>query len=91
MTHEDFIVKTLGNGSLKSNLKPSLNSDGLSFGFIQHHDRVLFDASLGHFMNCKEKGEIPISFEKAGPHKHLYFDQSKTKVAIVTCGGLCRV
>ncbi|MDD5185241.1 MAG: ATP-dependent 6-phosphofructokinase, partial [Paludibacter sp.] len=27
--------------------------------------------------------------EQAGPHKQLYFDPSKTKAAIVTCGGLC--
>lgn len=28
-------------------------------------------------------------FEKAGPREKLYFDPSKTKCAIVTCGGLC--
>jgi len=28
-------------------------------------------------------------FEKAGPREHTYFDPSKTKCAIVTCGGLC--
>lgn len=27
--------------------------------------------------------------ESAGPRRHLYFDPSKTKCAIVTCGGLC--
>ncbi|BDQ34260.1 ATP-dependent 6-phosphofructokinase [Pseudodesulfovibrio portus] len=28
-------------------------------------------------------------FEKGGPREKLYFDPSKTKCAIVTCGGLC--
>jgi 6-phosphofructokinase 1 len=28
-------------------------------------------------------------FEPAGPRKMLYFDPSKTKCAVVTCGGLC--
>jgi len=28
-------------------------------------------------------------FERAGPREHLYFEPAKTKVAIVTCGGLC--
>ncbi|MGM0423676.1 MAG: ATP-dependent 6-phosphofructokinase [Thermodesulfobacteriota bacterium] len=28
-------------------------------------------------------------FEQAGPRKEIYFDPSKTKCAIVTCGGLC--
>lgn len=28
-------------------------------------------------------------FETAGPREHLYFEPSKTKCAVVTCGGLC--
>jgi 6-phosphofructokinase 1 len=31
----------------------------------------------------------PFVFEKAGPRAKLYFDSSKVKCAIVTCGGLC--
>ena len=89
MTHEDFEVKILGKGTISSPLKPSLHPNGLSFGFTENNDRVLWDASLEHFMHFQETGETPISFEKAGPYKHLYFDPDKTKVAIVTCGGLC--
>lgn len=29
------------------------------------------------------------NFEEAGPREKIYFDPSKTKCAIVTCGGLC--
>ena len=89
MTNKDFEVKVLGNGTIKSPLKPSLHPDGLSFGFIENDDRVLFDASLEHFKLCLQTGKTPISFEKAGPYKHLFFDSVNTKVAIVTCGGLC--
>jgi len=32
---------------------------------------------------------LPMQFEKAGPRQKIYFDPSKTKCAIVTCGGLC--
>ena len=28
-------------------------------------------------------------FEKAGPRQRLFFDPAQTRVAIVTCGGLC--
>ena len=28
-------------------------------------------------------------FEKAGPRENIFFDPTKTKAAIVTCGGLC--
>jgi len=90
MTHEDFKVKVLGDRTIKSLLRPSFHpDDSLSFGFIDDHDRILLDTSLENFRNCQESGETPLSFEKAGPHKHLYFDAVKTKVAIVTCGGLC--
>ncbi|MCX6236578.1 MAG: ATP-dependent 6-phosphofructokinase [Bacteroidia bacterium] len=89
MTHEDFKVKVLGERTIKSPLKPSLHQDDISFGFIEKHDRVLVDASLENFKRCRENSETPISFERAGPHRHLYFDALKTKVAIVTCGGLC--
>jgi len=89
MNHEDFKVKVLGERTIKSPLKPSFHQDGLSFGFVENHDRVLLDASLENFKRYQKTGETPISFEKAGPHKHLYFDAANTKVAIVTCGGLC--
>lgn len=32
---------------------------------------------------------LPMEFEKAGPREKLYFDPSKTKCAVVTCGGMC--
>jgi len=89
MIHEDFKVKVLGERTIKSPLKPSFHPNGLSFGFIENHDRVLLDATIENFSHCQNTGQKPFSFEKAGPHKHLYFEASKTKVAIVTCGGLC--
>ena len=89
MTNEDLKVKILGERTIKSPLKLSFHAEGLSFGFIEDHDRVLFDASLENFKKCQKKGENPVSFEKAGPRRHLYFDPFQTKVAIVTCGGLC--
>lgn len=32
---------------------------------------------------------LPMQFQKAGPRNKLYFDPSKTRCAIVSCGGLC--
>jgi len=88
MTHEDFEVKVLGKGTLKSPLTPTDPSPILSFQFTEN-DRVLLESSLDKLKKCINTGILPVSAEKAGPHKFLYFDPSKTKVAIVTCGGLC--
>jgi 6-phosphofructokinase 1 len=35
------------------------------------------------------QGRADVFFEHAGPREHIYFDPSKLKAAIVTCGGLC--
>lgn len=48
-----------------------------------------------HVAIANEEGEsstnggVIYEFEPAGPREKLYFDPSKTKCAVVTCGGLC--
>jgi len=41
------------------------------------------------YRNPLDLGEPDYLFERAGPREHLFFEAAKTKVAIVTCGGLC--
>jgi 6-phosphofructokinase 1 len=90
MKHEDLEVRVLGRATVKSpfKLSNSHTNDGL-YDYVKETDRVLYDATLENFLKCKESNEVPISFEKAGPCEFLYFEPAKTKVAIVTCGGLC--
>ena len=88
MKQEDFEVKVLGKRIFRSPLKPTFHPDGQSFRFIEN-DRILYESSLNGLNQCLKKGEMPISFEKARPHKNLYFEAKNTRVAIVTCGGLC--
>jgi 6-phosphofructokinase 1 len=60
-----------------------------------HYHTLPNDASVSFFLDSELVEElhdheaIPVKFELAGPRKNLYFDSSKTKCAIVTCGGLC--
>jgi 6-phosphofructokinase 1 len=58
----------------------------LSFGFIESFDRVL-SIHLLSILRLPGSRKL-LSFEMAG-HMHLFFDPAKTKVAIITCGGLC--
>ncbi|MEW5773870.1 MAG: ATP-dependent 6-phosphofructokinase [Thermodesulfobacteriota bacterium] len=65
--------------------------------------RIPNPVSFSKFVADGAKAEIPYSeraedsldetkrlkFELAGPREHVYFDTSKTKLAVVTCGGLC--
>jgi 6-phosphofructokinase 1 len=49
---------------------------------LLYHDRELVRDRI------RSSGQVP-AFELAGPRQHIYFDPSKTRAGIVTCGGLC--
>ncbi|MEI8225264.1 MAG: ATP-dependent 6-phosphofructokinase [Bacteroidota bacterium] len=89
MKYEDFLVTSLGKGGVVSPLKQTQRADSPVYKFVDDSERILYDASLENFNKCKETGEIPVSFEKAGPRENIFFEPAKTKVGIVTCGGLC--
>ena len=89
MKYEDFIVKTLGKENVDSPLKIGRKENSPIYKFVDNNERIIYDTSLEYFLKCKDSGEMPISFEKAGPREKLFFEPAKTKVAVVTCGGLC--
>ena len=86
---EAFYVERLGTSSIKSPLELSNSMGDGVFNFINDDERVLYDSSVKSFYAHKDKNATPISFQKAGPHEYIYFEPAKTKVAIVSCGGLC--
>ncbi len=58
--------------------------------FIEDSQRIIFHAEKMHLEEALSmaNGDVD-SFECAGPRRKLFFEPSKTSVAIVTCGGLC--
>lgn len=89
MNIEDFNVKTLGKCTVESPLKLSKVYGDDIYDYVTDEDRVLYDPTLKAYKDCLDHKYTPVSFEKAGPREFIYFDPSKTKAAIVTCGGLC--
>lgn len=89
MKFEDFLVKSLGKGNVVSPLKQSQREDSPVYKFVEDNDRIIYDNSLEYYNNCKITGETPVCFEKAGPKETIFFEPAKTKVGIVTCGGIC--
>ena len=79
----EFVVDTsipvLGPAKIPSPLSYTHFTEGLMPFFL---DSEYFDELRG-------KDPVPTWFEPAGPREKMYFDSSKTKCAIVTCGGLC--
>jgi 6-phosphofructokinase 1 len=72
-----------------SPLKQSQREDSPVYKFVEDNDRIVYDNSLEYYNNCKTTGETPVCFEKAGPKETIFFEPAKTKVGIVTCGGIC--
>jgi len=89
MKFEDFLVKSLGKGNVVSPLKQSQREDSPVYKFVEDNDRIIYDNSLQYYNKCKTSGETPVCFEKAGPKETIFFEPAKTKVGIVTCGGIC--
>jgi len=57
--------------------------------FVGDDEQVLYHSNLEEIESALKSGKKPPVFEKAGPREKIYFDPSKLKCGIVTCGGLC--
>lgn len=87
--NSEFKVSRLGKCAIKSPLNLStVKGDGI-MDFVGDDERIVYDNSLVRIKEQLARGEEPLSFERAGPKNLLYFEPAKTRVAIVTCGGLC--
>lgn len=62
---------------------------GNDISYVSDEDRILIDVNLARIGRQLERGEPPAAYELAGPRRLLFFDPSKLKCALVTCGGLC--
>ncbi|MCF8129447.1 MAG: ATP-dependent 6-phosphofructokinase [Deltaproteobacteria bacterium] len=74
-------VERLGKCTVPSPMDPGQ--------FVCDDDRVLYSATLKEANACIEAARPLPSFEMAGPREKIYFDPSKLKCGIVTCGGIC--
>jgi 6-phosphofructokinase 1 len=88
----DFSVESLGPRTVDSPLAPRLLARRTTHHYIEETDRVLFDDTLSKVSRRAatpgDLEDLP-SLEPTGPRKKIFFDPSKTRVGIVTCGGLC--
>ena len=76
----DTAIQTLGKATIPSCMPPASLIDVESIP-------VFLDSE--HLEELNGRPPVPLVFESAGPRAKLYFDPSKTKCAVVTCGGLC--
>src|SRR3989339_1723402 len=82
-------IPTLGEAKIISPLKKRIKPGEREKLFVSDKERIVVDVQLDHLEESYQNGKKIISFDQAGPREKIYFDPSKLKCAIATCGGLC--
>ena len=85
----DLAVKMLGPCRVDTPLLPLLTSRRQTYHNVDESDRVLFDDTASAICARGLPVDQLPGFEPAGPRRKIFFDPSKCRVGIVTCGGLC--
>ena len=91
MVHDKNIatkILALGEAKIES---PARNrpQSAAAGSFVLDDEGVLIDVTLSSFKAAMKAGMPGPAFELAGPREKIYFDPSKLRCGIVTCGGLC--
>src|ERR1700753_1050892 len=82
-------IRRLGEPRILSPMAALVQGRVSSPHYVHETDRVLLDDTLeGAEARLCAVGELP-SLEPRGPREYIYFEPSRTRAAIVTCGGLC--
>ena len=91
MNTNDFNTKisVLGEARIASPLKGHGVPGNSSTRFISDDSRITVDVEIENIEEFIAKNTPLPCFEQTGPREKIYFDPSKLKCAISTCGGLC--
>jgi 6-phosphofructokinase 1 len=81
----DTVIPVLGERKIASPIKSREETNV----FISDADQVMIDVNLDRMKTLFQEGSHVPAFEMAGPREKIYFDPSKVRCALVTCGGLC--
>ncbi len=89
ITKEDLRIDNLGPAAIPSPLGLSTELGDDIVNYCADSESVLYELDRDKIVAAVTKGVAVPAFEKSGPRNRIYFEPAKTRVAIVTCGGLC--
>ncbi len=81
-------IDTLGEPKIESPISKELNGTSQEV-FKDDNDCILIELAPETVTEAIRAGKTLPAFQLAGPRRKIYFDPSKLKCALVTCGGLC--
>ena len=84
----DTSIMNLGPAKIPSPLK-AREEEGVARRFVSDSECILADIVENDVIKAAKSGKKLLSFEQAGPRSKIFFDPSKLRCAIVSCGGLC--
>ena len=89
LSPEDLAVDSLGDAGLPSPLELStVYGDGIA-NYVDDSRTVLLSHDRDEVVARIREGKSLPAFQAAGPRQRIWFEPSKVKAAVVTCGGLC--
>jgi 6-phosphofructokinase 1 len=81
-------IPTLGEAKIASPVQKKVD-DTNCINFVSDDNRIVIQIDAQRISRMVNDGRELPSFELAGPRCNIYFDPSKLKCALVSCGGLC--
>ncbi len=81
-------IPSLGTAKISSPIQNRAKGDN-GYTFVSDNERVVLDVQELSLVQQIKQGQRPDCFELAGPRDNIFFDPSKLRCALVTCGGLC--
>jgi len=89
LSESDLKLDKLGKAEIDSPLGLSTVYGDNIANYVEESETVVLWQDRNTIYEHIKKNQILPAFKKAGPRHKIYFNPLKTRVAIVTCGGLC--
>ena len=84
----DTSIMALGLAKITSPMKARAKQNGAT-RFVSDKERILVNVVEKDVVKAAQGRVKLLSLERAGPRRKIFFDPSKLRCAVVSCGGLC--
>jgi 6-phosphofructokinase 1 len=84
---QDLLVQSLGPCRVESPITSLFDHDPNALNYVDDPEHIYVEHTDDQ--SHSEDGVPRPGFEAAGPRRKIFFDPSKCRAAIVSCGGLC--
>ena len=81
-------IPSLGAAKIPTPVQRRANGAG-DTSFVSDENRIIIEVDDRQIATLLKDGQSLPCFELAGPRRQIFFDPSKLKCALVSCGGLC--